>query len=107
MRSTSQAAIPRPADTILFAEGMQDMLAWWGCGVYASTEVDWCWGTMSMVYADWLVNLIVFAPPGDTLGRAWRKHTGSSNVAFADGHVKSLRPNDLNQPARWLINLQQ
>ncbi len=106
--STNQAAIPAPADVIMLAEGAWDVNNWWcGSGIYANSEVDWCWGTMSQTYADWLVQLIVFLPQTGydaRLTRAWRKHTGGANVAFADGHVKTVRAADYLNPRRWLIN---
>lgn len=109
--ATSLGAIPAPADIVMLVEGLWDVNNWWcGNGIWANSEVDWCWGTASMVSADWLVNLIVFAPTDGynaRLGRAWRKHTGSSNVLFGDGHAKALRPPDLLEPRRWLINAPQ
>lgn len=109
--ATNLATVPKPADTILLAEGAWDVNNWWcGSGSYSNTEVDWCWGTMSQVYADWLVNLIVLDPGVGFNGRithAWRKHTGGANVAFTDGHVKMMRPADMLDPKRWLVNAQQ
>ncbi len=106
--ATALAAVTRPADTCMLVEGLWDVNNWWcGGGQYANTEVDWCWGTASMVSADWLVTSIVLLPEVDwnaRLTHAWRKHSGSSNVAFADGHAKSLRPADLLNPQRWLVN---
>jgi prepilin-type N-terminal cleavage/methylation domain-containing protein/prepilin-type processing-associated H-X9-DG protein len=105
---TTLAAIPTPADTVLLSEGMWDLNNWWcGNGIYANTEVDWCWGTSSQVAADWLVSLIVLLPEegyNTRLTRAWRKHGGGANVAYGDGHVKVARPSDMLNPKRWLIN---
>jgi prepilin-type N-terminal cleavage/methylation domain-containing protein/prepilin-type processing-associated H-X9-DG protein len=105
--ATSLAAVSSPAENFMVVEGMWDVVNWWcGSGIYANTEVDWCWGTASMVSADWMVTLIVLPQTGynERLNRAWRKHNGGANVAFGDGHVKWLRPADMLNPKRWLIN---
>ncbi|MEJ5251070.1 MAG: DUF1559 domain-containing protein [Chthonomonadetes bacterium] len=107
--ATALAAVPTPAEIFMLVEGLTNVNDWWcGSPTYANTEVDWCWGTEAMVSADWLVNLIVLpAPPGDyneRLNRAWRKHSGGSNVAFADGHTKWLQPAAMLDAKRWLIN---
>lgn len=106
--STPQAAAARPAETILLAEGMWDLNHWWcGSGSFANTEVDWCWWTESETHDDWLVSLIAQLPDGgynSYLTRAWKKHSGGSNVLWGDGHAKAARPADLLQANRWLIN---
>ncbi len=105
---TPLAGVSRPADTVMLIEGLWNVNDWWcGSGVYANTEVDWCWGTASMVSADWLVTSIVLLPEtgyNTHITAAWRKHSGGVNCAFSDGHAKALRPADLLNPQRWLIN---
>ncbi|MGV3723500.1 MAG: DUF1559 domain-containing protein [Actinomycetota bacterium] len=105
---TALASVPAPADVVLLCEGQWDLSNWWcDSGTYANTEVDWCWSTASHLYADWLVNSIVLLPDtgrNPLITRAWRKHSGGANVAFADGHVKTVRPSEMLNPKRWLIN---
>ncbi len=106
--ATPLAAVGRPADVVMLIEGLWNVNDWWcGSGIYANTEVDWCWGTASMVWADWLVTSIVLLPPegwNARLTAAWRKHSGGANCAYADGHAKAVRPADLLNPQRWLVN---
>lgn len=106
--ATSMASINAPADVVLFSEGQREMNDWWcGDGSYSNTEVDWCWGTMSQINADSMITSIVLLPQEGynlRLTKGWRKHSGGSNVAFADGHVKSVRPTELLNPRRWLAN---
>ena len=109
--ATSMASINTPADVVLLCEGQRELNDWWcGDGIFSNTEIDWCWGTMSQVNADWLPTSIVLFPQEGynlRLTKAWRKHSGGSNVAFADGHVKAVRPSDLLNPRRWLSNAPQ
>lgn len=102
--TTDHTSIPTPAETVALVEGLWDVNRWWcGDGIYANTEVDWCWGTQTMISADWMVNLIVFGPD-PALMNAWRKHTKGANCVFADSHAKMLHPGDMLNPKRWLIN---
>jgi len=106
---TAHTSVPKIADTVMLAEGQQDLNAWWcGSPSYANTETDWCWGTATALSAEWMVTNFVYAslspPVNQTLYRAWRKHSLGSNVIYADSHAKITRPTELLNPQKWLIN---
>ncbi len=105
--ATTLAAVPAPADIVMFTDGRHDYYKWYGCEPWLNDELDWCYATgVDMMY-DWQLPLFYFAKPSDGTYTVWRKHSGGDNVAFADGHSKFLHPADLYQAKRWLVNAPQ
>jgi prepilin-type N-terminal cleavage/methylation domain-containing protein/prepilin-type processing-associated H-X9-DG protein len=106
---TAMAASPEPADLVMLIDGRdQYMTNFYGCGPWVNDEIDWCYAAGDDVMWNWEFPLFIYSNPGDNTYTVWRKHTGGTNVAFADGHSKMLRPGDLDQGKRWLVNpLQQ
>jgi prepilin-type N-terminal cleavage/methylation domain-containing protein/prepilin-type processing-associated H-X9-DG protein len=102
--STTLADIPSSTDIVLLAEGRLEYYdGIFGCGEWLNDEIDWCYVTEDITQ-QYIIDFFTLALPGDPWYKAWRKHTGSTNIAFADGHAKSLRPGDLRDPKRWIIN---
>lgn len=102
--ATTLAAVPAPADMVMLAEGrLEYYQGIYGCGEWLNNEIDWCYVTED-VTQQFIIDYFTLATPSDPWYRSWRRHSGGSNVAFADGHSKSLRPSDLRDPKRWLIN---
>jgi prepilin-type N-terminal cleavage/methylation domain-containing protein/prepilin-type processing-associated H-X9-DG protein len=107
--ATADAGIPAPADIVVFSEGRPQWYAWWGAAPdWANTEIDdfLFYGGIDYSYAYQLADSLL-ALQGDTLYPVWHKHTGGTNVAFADGHTKLQRAGDLDTPKRWFINAPQ
>ena len=107
--ATALAAAPAPADIVMLCEGRKGLYDFYGDKTeYANTEIDnyEFYGGIDLAYG-YMIDGTVLAKPGDVLYRSWRLHTGSSNVAFGDGHVKASRPGDLDQAKRWFVNAPQ
>lgn len=101
---TTQSAIRYPAEVIMIAEGLKEYYDdIYGCGQWLNNENDYCNIGTSVEY-QWQINTLVLATPDLSYYRAWRKHTGTTNVLYADGHVKVIRPGDMRDPRRWAIN---
>lgn len=104
---TTMAAVNAPADVVMLVDGRKEYLGdFYGCGPYINSEIDWCYASGDDLMWGWEFPLMIYSSATDPTYRAWRKHTGGANVAFADGHSKSLRPGDLDQGKRWLVNPQ-
>jgi prepilin-type processing-associated H-X9-DG protein len=102
--ATAMAAVPFPADIYLLVEGRKEYYGdVQGCAAWLNNEIDWCYATAD-VAEQWVVDYFTLSVPTDTWYKAWRKHTGSINVAYGDGHVKSQRPGDMRDARRWIIN---
>ncbi len=102
---TSLAAVPAAADIVMLIDGRKQYYAdWYGCGPWLNNELDWCYASGEDIMWNWQFPVIIFATPTDPAYNVWRKHSGGVNVTFADGHSKLLRPGDLNQAPRWLVN---
>ncbi len=104
--ATSLAAAKYPADIVMLCEGRQENYTFYGgLPEYPNTEIDnyEFYGGLDMAY-NYMIDGILLAKPGDIYYKAWRLHTGSSNVSFSDGHVKASRPGDLDQAKRWFTN---
>ena len=102
--TTSLAAPPSPAEIFLLVEGRVEYYnGIFGCGEWLNDEIDWCYVTAD-VSQQYIVDFFTLAQPADPWYKAWRKHTGVSNVTFGDGHAKAMRPGDMRDPKRWLIN---
>jgi prepilin-type N-terminal cleavage/methylation domain-containing protein/prepilin-type processing-associated H-X9-DG protein len=103
---TTLAAVSAPADVVMLVEGLKEYYGdVMGCEAWLNNENDYCSIGTGIEYL-WQINHFVLSVPGDTHYRAWRKHTGSTNVLFSDGHVKANRPGDLRDPKRWAVNAQ-
>lgn len=112
---TTLAAVPAPADIIMTIDGRRENYeAIWACGEWMQNEIDWCYGAVGDVVYNWMLPLYTtLATPSDPYYKGWRKHSDGTNVSFADGHAKFMRPGDLNTTdpvripevsKRWLVN---
>src|SRR5579871_1074133 len=102
--ATSLAAVSAPTDIVMMSEGRKEYYdGVYGCGSWLNNETDWC-NVGADIYADWIVSLFVYSSPSDSWYRAWRKHSGGANYLMGDGHAKALRPDDMLDGKRWLIN---
>lgn len=101
---TTLANVNKPTEVVMFTEGLKEWYVdVYECGPYLNNENDYC--SVGTGFSDlWQINLLVFATPDVPYYRAWRKHTGVTNVAFSDGHVKVQRPGDLRNATRWAVN---
>lgn len=103
--ATTDAGVPAPSDIVMLIDGRdQYMTEFYGCGPWVNDEIDWCYAAGDDVMWNWELPLLIYAAPTDGWYNTWRKHTGGTNITFADGHCKLLHPGDLDQAARWLIN---
>lgn len=99
-----QAEIRYPSEVIMLAEGLKEYYGdIYKCTEWINNENDYCNIGTGIEYM-WQINSLVLAVPGVDGYRAWRKHTGTSNVLYADGHAKVIRPGDMRDPRRWAIN---
>ena len=102
--TTSTTTPPEPSKIVMLAGGFKEFLdGVWGCGEWNNSEIDWCY-TGNGVTEQYVVDALTLSVPSDKVYPGWRKFSGSSNFAFSDGSAKSLRPGDLRDPARWIIN---
>jgi prepilin-type N-terminal cleavage/methylation domain-containing protein/prepilin-type processing-associated H-X9-DG protein len=104
---TTLAAVPAAADIVMLIDGRAKYYKWYGCSPWLNDEIDWCYASGSDVMWNWELPLFILATPTDASYNIWRQHSGGVNVAFADGHAKLLRPGDLDQAKRWLVNAPQ
>lgn len=109
-RAVSQAAVGRPADTIMIAEKnhadmMNTSLSWIGNRVGCSGQPInlFVWGHVGNRYGYDSFGLMI--PDGSETATAYplakngavsSKHNGLSSFAFTDGHVKAMRPEQTN-----------
>lgn len=109
---TALAAVNRPADVVMFAEGKRDFTNWW-CGSpnYEDNETDWCYyGGIGFYDQSYIISCVL--APQLAVSNAYyarlipvfHKHTNLSNYAMTDGHVKSLQANQMNDGSKWLAN---
>lgn len=101
---TTLAAVPAPSEIVMLIDGREQYYNWYGCSPWLNDEIDWCYGSGADVMWGFEFPLFIFSNPGDGTYTVWRKHSGGTNVTFADGHAKLLRPGDLNLANRWLVN---
>ncbi|HZO88379.1 MAG TPA: DUF1559 domain-containing protein [Chthonomonadaceae bacterium] len=102
--ATALAAVAAPADMVMLSEGRKEYYdSLYGCGQWLNNEIDWCY-VGADIYGDWIVYLFAYASPSDNWYRAWRKHSGGANFLLSDGHAKALRPADLLDGKRWIVN---
>jgi len=102
--TTSTTAPPEPSKIVMLAGGYKEFLdGVWYCNEWNNSEIDWCY-TGYGVTEQYVVDALTLATPSSNVYPGWRKFSGSSNFAFSDGSAKSLRPGDLRDPARWIIN---
>jgi prepilin-type N-terminal cleavage/methylation domain-containing protein len=97
---------PEPSKIILLANGNKELYGdLYGCGEWIQNEIPWCYSAPNGITEQWIVDSIFYAVPGDALYPAWRKFSGNSaNFSFSDGSAKSLKPAELQDPKRWIIN---
>ena len=103
---TSLSQVNAPAQTVMITEGRKEFDGdYWGCGSYLADEVDWCDTYAGSIKYQYEIDALTLTNPGDTLYRAWKKHSGVANFLFADGHVKSQRAGQLRVASAWLVNV--
>lgn len=110
--SQSLAAVTRPAETVMLAEkhsfdvgtNTTPGFSWLGANTANFTPTSiylWDGMTNDYFYVDQMAGIPNGARPEKTwpygsVGAAATKHTGTCNFAFADGHVKAMRPVQTN-----------
>jgi prepilin-type N-terminal cleavage/methylation domain-containing protein/prepilin-type processing-associated H-X9-DG protein len=83
-QGVNEAILDRPADTAVFAD---------------SAQLDTFSGPTPV-----LKEILSIFPPSNTKGDGWEypvvhfRHAGTSNVVFADGHVKAMKPTRAGAP---------
>ena len=103
--TTTTTTPPEPSKIILLANGNKELYGdLYGCGEWINNEISWCYAAPVGVTEQWIVSSIVYAAPTDKLYNAWRKFTGGANFSFSDGSAKSLKPGQLDDAARWIVN---
>ncbi|HLK61335.1 MAG TPA: prepilin-type N-terminal cleavage/methylation domain-containing protein [Chthonomonadaceae bacterium] len=110
--ATILAQVNHPADVVMLSEGKRDFQNWWcGTPTYENNETDWCFYSNIGIYDESYIQLFVLAPilaqsnPYDArLIPVFHKHTGISNFALSDGHVKALQANAMLDGSHWLCN---
>ncbi|CAN5563160.1 hypothetical protein BH11ARM2_BH11ARM2_39690 [soil metagenome] len=102
--ATSATAAPEPSTIILLANGYKEFYGdYYGCAEWLNNEIDWCYAPTG-VTEQYIIQDLVYATPDKKWYPAWRKFTGGTNFAFGDGSAKLLKPNQLLDPKRWIIN---
>jgi prepilin-type processing-associated H-X9-DG protein len=101
---TALAAAPAPADIVMLIDGRSQFYNWYGCSAWLNNEIDWCYESGEDVLWQYEFADFIYATQGQSDYVIWRKHSGGTNVAFADGHSKMLRPGDLDHDYRWVVN---
>ncbi len=114
MALVTQASIAQPSDMFLLLEGQTQWYGvYWGCARWLNDEIDWCYDWSHFrpgITEEWMIDAFIYNNPGDALYTAWRKHSGGSNVLYADGHVKMVHPGNMldNTGApiakNWIVN---
>ncbi len=103
--AVSSTAVPNPSEMVLLANGKSGLTdKIWGCGTWNQQEVDYCYGPASDVDQQYILDLFILAAPSDSWYNAWRQYSGSVPFTFADSSAKSLRPGQLRDAKRWIIN---
>ncbi len=103
--ATSATAAPEPSKIVLLANGNKEVYGdYFNCAQWINNEISWCYDAPVGIVEQYLIDGIYFAVQGDPLYLAWRKYSGGSNFAFGDGSAKNLRPAELRDPKRWIIN---
>lgn len=103
--AVSATAVPNPSEMVLLANGKDGLIdKVWGCGAWNQQELDWCYGPASDVDQQYVLDLLILATPTDPYYNAWRQYSGSTPFVFADSSAKSLRPGQLREAKRWIIN---
>ncbi len=107
---TSSTSVGSPSDVIMLANGFVEYYdKAYGCGQYLNNEVDYCFVFPGM-YGDWLTTGIRLATPTSpnpfwkAMYPSWRKFAGGANFTMSDTSAKLLRPEQVDNAKRWLIN---
>ncbi|MFZ4506429.1 MAG: prepilin-type N-terminal cleavage/methylation domain-containing protein [Fimbriimonas sp.] len=103
--TTSATSAPEPSKIVLLANGNKELVGdTFGCGQWINNEIQWCYDAPAGITEQWIIDAIYFGVQGDPLYPAWRKFSGGANFAFGDGSAKLLRPADVRDGSRWIIN---
>jgi prepilin-type N-terminal cleavage/methylation domain-containing protein/prepilin-type processing-associated H-X9-DG protein len=103
--TTSATQAPEPSTIVLLANGNKEIYGdYFACAEWINNEISWCYSAPVGIVEQYLIDGIYFAVQGDPLYPAWRKFSGGANFAFGDGSAKLLRPSQLRDPKRWIIN---
>jgi prepilin-type N-terminal cleavage/methylation domain-containing protein/prepilin-type processing-associated H-X9-DG protein len=104
---TTLAAVPAPASMVMLIDGRKQYMDWYGCTPWLNDEIDWCYEVGDDLMWNWEFPLFIYSVSGDGTYNVWRKHSGGTNVALADGHSKLMRPGQLDNAQSWLVNAPQ
>lgn len=103
--AVSASSAPSPADIVMLSDGKNELInKIWGCGAYNQQELDWCYGPASDIDQQYVLDAFILSVQGDAGYLAWRKYSGSAPFVFGDGHAKAMRPGDMKDAKRWIIN---
>jgi len=109
--ATSQAAVGRPAETIMLAERdhiwtgtsgapstaqAPGNVLMWGPGCMVTGVNWWDWSGSPSLIPDGSVAVKAAGDPTGQWGSIIPKHMEKANFAFADGHVKAMDPRQTN-----------
>lgn len=104
--TTNATEVPNPSEMILLANGRKE----WE--TYSAGSTTWLQNELGYIYASnvyeqWWINFIV-ASPSSPWGKAWRKFpqgtNGGANFVFSDTSAKVLRPGQVRDAKRWIVN---
>lgn len=103
--TVSQSAISNVSNVIMLANGLHEYVGLFyaspGC---EDIETDYCY-VIKGVYDEFIPHTVRLSLPTDPLYKAWRKFSNRANFLFTDSSAKSLSPDDVDRPERWISNL--
>ncbi len=102
--ATSATEASNPADILLLLNGYKEWYGdLYGCTEWINNEIDWCY-VGNTISEQWAVDFLALAAPTAKWYPAWRKFSGGANYAFGDSHAKLLRPTEIRDARRWIVN---
>ncbi len=102
--ATSGTTAPEPSKIVLFTNGYKEFYGdYYGCAPWINDEIDYCYDPTG-VTEQYVVDAITLASTTDKIYPAWRKFSGGANFAFGDTSARLLKPAELRDPKRWIIN---
>jgi len=102
--TTTGTQAPEPSKIVMLAGGNKEFVdKVKGCLDWLNNEYDYCYAGTGIT-EQWNVDFLTLAATTDPWYGTWRKFSGGANFTFGDGSAKLLRPGDLRDPKRWIIN---